>query len=324
MENCKIKIEPFNLWEHHYFGWKTTIKFLRDKIFSYASDAVLFEPAVEATFVNIHTRDTERIKLYQENKWVAVFHHAHNDWRSWHHIYDLVNKNSEFQKALQNLVGIFVLCEEQRIAYSEIPELANIPISKLYHPTDVNVSKFDFELFSCKHPTKLPCGNLMMIGDHLRLHKKFSRFRTHYTKSVLLATEDDWAGRATRRDWWFANHNITKHTERISNQEYDKIMCQNIQFVELVNPTASNLLLECIARSTPVCINPHPSVVEYLGKDYPLYYTNIRKFARKLKQGGLPLLKDAHEYLKETLAQDKISPDYFVNSFFESDVYKSI
>ena len=37
----------------------------------------------------------------------------------------------------------------------------------------------------------------------------------------------------------------------------------------------ANTVIECIVRCTPIIINPLDSVVEYLGNEYPLYYTNM-------------------------------------------------
>ena len=34
---------------------------------------------------------------------------------------------------------------------------------------------------------------------------------------------------------------------------------------------ANNVVIECIARATPILVNPLAAVVEYLGPDYPLY-----------------------------------------------------
>ena len=60
--------------------------------------------------------------------------------------------------------------------------------------------------------------------------------------------------------------------EHLSNEEYDKILTENIVFINLVDASAVNTLIECVSRNTPIIINKHPAVVELLGINYPLYY----------------------------------------------------
>lgn len=322
MKDCKLKIEPFKWWKHHYFGWYKTIDFLRSKIESTSPNAVLFEPSVEATFVNGNTKDLERIKMYENNKWVGVFHHPHNDERHYHHIYDLINKQQDFKKCLKNLIGIFVVCQEQKIHYEQIPEIKKLPISVLYHPTDMNVPQFNFDSFYHKNDSQLPCGNIMVIGDHLRIHRRFYKLATEYKKSVLLSQEDDWLRRTEYRDQQLKKHDIIKYEKNICNTDYDFVLCNNIQFVDLKNPTASNLIIECMARCTPICVNDHPSIIDYIGEDYPLIYHNIRPLSRILRRKNI--LEEASDYLKNCEQRKKIAPEYFVKSFFNSEVYKSL
>tara|TARA_B100001093_G_scaffold232589_1_gene222994 strand:- start:1974 stop:2945 length:972 start_codon:yes stop_codon:yes gene_type:complete len=322
MKDCKLKIEPFKWWKHHYFGWHKTIDFLRSKIESTSQNAILFEPSVEATFVNGNTKDLERIKMYENNKWVGVFHHPHNDSRNYHHIYDLITKHKQFKQCFKNLVGIFVVCQEQKIHYEQIPELKELPISVLYHPTDMNVPQFDFDSFYNNTDRDIPCGNIMVIGDHLRLHRRFYKLSTEYKKSVLLSQEDDWMNRDQKRNEQLKIHGIIKYEKNIRNDDYDKVLCNNIQFVDLKNPTASNLIIECMARCTPICVNNHPSIIDYIGNDYPLIYDNIRKLSRKLRQKNI--LEKASDYMLNSDHRKKIAPEYFVESFFNSEVYKSL
>ena len=42
--------------------------------------------------------------------------------------------------------------------------------------------------------------------------------------------------------------------DRASDEEYDKLLSENIIFVELYDSSANNLVIECIARNTPILI----------------------------------------------------------------------
>ena len=74
--------------------------------------------------------------------------------------------------------------------------------------------------------------------------------------------------------------------------KYDDLLCENIVVMEVFDASASNGVLDCIVRNTPIIINKHPAVVEYLGADYPLYFTHPNE---------IPALTEnavkAHEYL---------------------------
>jgi len=61
------------------------------------------------------------------------------------------------------------------------------------------------------------------------------------------------------------------------NDEYDDLLSENIVYINLVDCSAVNTLLECIVRNTPILVNKHPSVVELLGENYPLYLDDISK-----------------------------------------------
>ena len=61
---------------------------------------------------------------------------------------------------------------------------------------------------------------------------------------------------------------------KLSNQEYDNLLTENIVFINLIDASAVNTLIECMVRNTPIIINRHPVVVELLGENYPLYYDN--------------------------------------------------
>lgn len=65
--------------------------------------------------------------------------------------------------------------------------------------------------------------------------------------------------------------------ERLSDEDYDSLLSESIVFLKLEDASACNTLIECIVRNTPILINRHPAVVEMLGEEYPLYYSNSRE-----------------------------------------------
>ena len=78
--------------------------------------------------------------------------------------------------------------------------------------------------------------------------------------------------------------------------QYDLIFKKNIIFLSLFDSSANTVILECIANSTPILVNRLEAVVEYLGKDYPLYYDNMNQASELVN--SIRKIEEAHFYLK--------------------------
>ena len=60
--------------------------------------------------------------------------------------------------------------------------------------------------------------------------------------------------------------------DHLCDTDYDKLLSENIVFLNLIDASAVNTVIECIIRNTPLIINRRPAIVEILGEEYPLYY----------------------------------------------------
>ena len=84
--------------------------------------------------------------------------------------------------------------------------------------------------------------------------------------------------------------------ETVDNKTYDELLTNNVVFLNLVDGSAVNTLIECVVRNTPIFVNRHPAVVEILGDHYPLYYRRPEDINRMLENPVC--IKMAHEHLK--------------------------
>jgi hypothetical protein len=79
----------------------------------------------------------------------------------------------------------------------------------------------------------------------------------------------------------------------VGNRLYDEILCQNVIATEVFDASASNGVLDCIVRNTPLIVNRHPAIVEYLGEDYPLFFDDPNGIAdiphSKIEQAAVHL-----------------------------------
>ena len=82
----------------------------------------------------------------------------------------------------------------------------------------------------------------------------------------------------------------------LSDDQYDALLSCNIVYLELYDSSANNTIIECMVRNTPILVNPLPAVREYLGEDYPFYFTNRSQAARKAED--VVLIEETHKYLQ--------------------------
>jgi hypothetical protein len=91
------------------------------------------------------------------------------------------------------------------------------------------------------------------------------------------------------------NHHSVKMIENLGNTEYDELLSNNIVFLNLVDASAANTVIECIVRRTPLVVNRIPAVEEYIGREYPLFYNTLEEANAILND--LDLLELGHKYL---------------------------
>jgi hypothetical protein len=106
---------------------------------------------------------------------------------------------------------------------------------------------------------------------------------------------------------------------RLSDEEYDHLLSENLVFLNLFGSSANNTVVECIVRHTPIVVNRLPALEEYLGKDYPLFYDNLTQAAELI--ADTEALFAAHEKLKTI---KKVSPEKFLESVYNSEIYRSL
>lgn len=106
--------------------------------------------------------------------------------------------------------------------------------------------------------------------------------------------------------------NSVEIVDHMPNSDYDVLLSENIVYIYLVDASAVNTVIECIARCTPIIVNRHPAVVELLGAKYPLYIEDNLNLSKRV--GDLTSyrkIKNAHRYLQR-LQVPQIQIDWFV------------
>lgn len=105
---------------------------------------------------------------------------------------------------------------------------------------------------------------------------------------------------------------------KLSNDDYDKLLTECVVFLDLVDASACNTLIECIVRNVPICINRIQPVVEYLREDYPLYYNSIDEVPTILTRKNIIA---AHLFISN-MDKDFLRVENFVNNIQKTLPYK--
>lgn len=106
--------------------------------------------------------------------------------------------------------------------------------------------------------------------------------------------------------------------QNIDNEKYDELLCENIVFINLVDASTVNTIIECIIRNTPIIVNRHPAAVELLGKNYPLFFDNGTNYIKMNIEVNALLdeptsIYRAYKYLKH-MDKHIFQIDYFIQT----------
>ena len=309
--------ETYHFGEHRS-GWKYVLSNIQHNIQnSIIHNRIHYlDTFLESTFV---WGDNAKRNIYTQ-PWSVIIHNPPNIpyWFKYEQSFESILKNPNFIKSLPYLKNIITLSEynAKYLRNHKIIKKYNIAIHVLYHPTDIPDKKFTIEAFENNNNKRV-----IQVGWWLRkLHSIFLLPKVYgYTKTALGLTGYTPKQIFIKENKYQFNNslNIIKNDvellERVNNDEYDDLLSKNIVFVELYDSSANNLVIECIARNTPILINPVGGVVDYLGKDYPFYFNTLEEASYKLQ--NKELIKETTDYLKNN---KEINSKIDINNFYKN------
>lgn len=309
----------------HRSGWISVIERLMEKHNN--PDGVIFDGFLENTFVWQKNQSINLKKIPYKKSWIGIFHNPPN-MPSWlcdnNAMINLMIQSDEFKKSLIHCKGIFTL--SNYLATYLKNELPGVKVNVLYLPTEIPELKFSYEKFYENNDKKL-----INIGWWLRRLNYFYKIKSPF-KKVRLNPKDSQSisiKRIMEREKIVNGIEISNRDfesvhilDYVDNQMYDSLLSENIVYIDLYDSSANNVIVECIARNTPILINKLKPVVEYLGEDYPFYFESYDQVSNKLCD--FQLIEKTYEYLKNFEGKSKIKLDTFDQMFHESEIYKSL
>lgn len=123
---------------------------------------------------------------------------------------------------------------------------------------------------------------ILHVGWWLRRMDSFARLCTHRTR-IMLDLRHSWVedilkGQLNACGLQALPPTIQRLTF-LSSSQYDALLARSVVFLDLIDASANNAIIECMTRGTPVIVNRLPAIEEYLGDDYPLYFRSLDEAA---------------------------------------------
>jgi hypothetical protein len=291
---------------HHRSGWEYALAHLTKMTHP---GGVLFDSMVENTYA-WHLPDFHQHLPLREH-WVGVVHnppcipeHFFPDARPQNY-----TTTDAFKRSLEHCRGLFALSEYQAQWFRQL----GVQVDVVLHPTDLDVPLFRFDAYRATEPRRV-----LHIGWWLRRLQSFNELAAPDHRKVLLRLPDPNAQRAIGAVAW----NGVEVIPYQNDIDYDRLLQRSVVFADMIDSSANNVVLDCIARATPLVINRHPAVEEYLGSGYPLFYASLDEAAGLLKSDDLLLA--GHRYLSEASFRQRFSGDAFVKAVQATAVYRSL
>jgi GR25 family glycosyltransferase involved in LPS biosynthesis len=327
-DDGKINLRGQYSYNHHRSGWGFVLDLLADY---HREDATVMDTWLERTFAWEKPKNSQLRLIPYREPWVGIFHHPPNtpNWFSESATPYTIIQSKEFQDSLSMCKGLYVLSKYHADFLKCF--IKTVPIEVLYYPTETAGVKFDFGKFINNNNKKVvnigywlrKLSSIYQLDVDQGIYQKIrllppTTWVPSHTVETILNIEASFRKTSLSDDMIRSVIDV----RYMANEDYDELLSKNILFIDLYDASANTCVVECIARGTPILINPLPAIVEYLGEDYPFYFSNLGEASKKLK--NLSLIKQTHEYLVNSGISEKITDKYFIKTIRDGEIWKSL
>jgi hypothetical protein len=159
------------------------------------------------------------------------------------------------------------------------------------------------------------CDLPVLKGNGIGIRKIRSFPAAHYRIAVALArAEREYSG-------WDPSDAVLATTDAgpLLPPDRPRVLATAVIFADVYDANADPVVLECMGSATPVLVNRHPGVAEYLGDDYPLYFDTPEEAAAKAVDFGA--IEAAQRHLCTDEVSHRATSDAFLSAVRRSTVY---
>ncbi len=299
----------------HRSGWNYAVHSLKDL---HNPNGVLLDAFIERTFAN-----NPKGKYSYTEPWIGFMHIPPGmpDWYQSKQSNQAVFDTDEWKRSISYCRGLFTLSEYHK---RNLQSRFDFPVENLVHPTEFPKLTWSYERFARNRDKKL-----VQVGWWLRKLLSIYQLEVPGYQKIVLKKRDADMEEYFRLELEYQKGNkiqdkkmfdTVRRVSFLSNRRYDRLLSENIVFLDLYDSSANNAIIECIARNTPLLVNPIEPVTEYLGKEYPLYFNSLEEAASKAED--MEQIRDAHNFLVNHPMKQKITGDYFRESLVRSQIYQ--
>ena len=323
--NINLADKEYYLSTTHRGGWKLLIQYGISKgVISdiYDPDNVQLVDCCEQFFNWCNKRI--------DDKWYGICHVTHDVPKTMEIVHiDKLLDDENFTQCIHNCKGIIVLSKYMKTYFEKKDIFDNIPIYNLKHPVSNMSQKFDIHNFLSKKKY-----SLILLGQQLRKISELVFVDGPFIEDkIWLSGTNDVEKRKNMFIEDLKYNNVIDNEDLFEDvvrdikmpyltefQEYDELLCNNIVFIPLYNASANNSVLEIIQTNIPAFVTRLPATEEYLGKEYPMFYSHYDEINEILQTRELFIskYKETHQYLK---VMDKTA---FTFDRFYSDLVKVV
>lgn len=299
-------------WSHHHQNAFTAVI---DKLkieMDNSDSSTMFLPSVEEYLC-------ENADFQITKQWIGIIHEIPDNFDQFY-VPDLRSLcSTKYIDELKLCKGLFTLtkCQANFLQENWPKEVPLIPIHTLtypYIPPAVQQESNIVQLWTEHSPVRL-----VLIGSFARDFNLFFEMKVPKNVQKVLLLGNKESSNAAKK----APDNVIL-CERMSEEEYEKMLQTSIVFLSLLYDGAANtIVLECIARNVPIVCPSWSSCVEYLGEEYPLFYNPQNKETNFEQLITKENVQNAIEYLKN-MDKSKFSVDHFVSTIKSSAVFMHV
>ena len=319
---AKLTIERQITYASHRSGWRHAQASIAPLLRGDGA-GVLLDTMIERNFAREHSVALVEGRVPYRRPWVAFVHVPPDlpEWFDSRKSFREIAQLPAWRESWPHCRGLFTL---SRTMQRWLAARVDVPVVALHHPTEFPEVRFDWDEYM-RHGQRV-----VQVGWWLRrLAAIYFLAIPAHRKAVLvpqagaglvrfealLRAEIEKSGSPPLGEWGIAA------IPHVPNDEYDLLLSSSVVFLNLHGAVANNAIIECIVRATPVLVNSLPSVREYLGEDYPLFYSSMDEAAAKASDPAL--VRAAHEYLK-AMDTSFLSGETFCRRMAGSEIYRSL
>jgi hypothetical protein len=301
----------------HRGGWKTIINNLIENNIVTPPQAkgmyntIKFIDSVESCFLW-----NKRSKPMIEN-WIGVIHYSPNLPTFIEHDLNLVLKNPMFIQSLKYCKGLVVFSQNSLNYIKANVNCKDINIIKMYHPIKTILNIVPFEV-------KDNCS-IIQLGQQDRKLTTIYKLKTKYKKIWLPGSKNkEHMINLLNRECKYLSLRINLSSVDINyfenNVDYDNLLKNSIVIIPLWGASANNSIMEIIEMNIPAFVSRVPAAEEYLGKDYPMFYSDDFELETMINNPNelYIKMKETYEYLC------KMNKNIFKLEYFNSELVKNI